>query len=90
MLAEHDRRADALARPTAIFPLHDVTDVFARGRTSRTCRSSLIACRGKRSLQAGSTRTPMRSGGARWPGTRKRNEDGVRPAKWVLTEPCIQ
>ena len=21
---------------------------------------------------------------------RKRNEDGVRPAKWVLTEPCIQ
>ena len=79
MLAEHDRRADAFACPTATFPLHDVTDVFARGATNRTLRSSLIVCRGKRNLQAGSTRTPMRSGGARWPGTRKRNEDGAVP-----------
>jgi hypothetical protein len=47
MLAEHDRRADAFACPTATFPLHDVTDVFARGATNRTLRSSLIVCRGK-------------------------------------------
>jgi hypothetical protein len=40
MLAEHDRRADALARPTATFPLHDVTDVFARWLAARDQGSS--------------------------------------------------
>ena len=42
MLAEHDRRADAFARLTATFPLHDVTDVFAKQPTLRD-RSVLTA-----------------------------------------------
>ena len=33
-------RADAFAPPTATFPLHDVTDVFAHGVIDRTLRSS--------------------------------------------------
>ena len=87
MLAEHDRRADAFARPTATFPLHDVTDVFAHGATSRTSRSSPIVCRGKRMFQIARLDTFSRAAAASAAPSPKRmvEPDGIEP-----TTSCLQ
>ena len=58
MLAEHDRRADAFARLTATFPLHDVTDCFRTRQHQPNLSVLADHCRGKRILQiAASTHT---------------------------------